>query len=275
MTDDKCPKISRRDVIKTGLTGCAACMMLPLISGRSEAEDGVSRTAKDYYALNRDKYMSVYKNIADGIEENVSLDVGKADAKKIRIQADAQFEKLYDSLPDVGGEKNLNLIYLIISASYLAFYPSMDKAGRTARDFGKNILSMYESFMEQQTPEQNKQLQEAYFSEKNRQEFREYSLWTQKKEFPMNWIAEYKEGNGVDFDWGYNYSRCSIVEFFKSWNAPDLAYYMCLTDFVRSRTIGTGLERTQTLAMGDSCCNFRYKKGREVKNDWKMELYET
>lgn len=43
-------------------------------------------------------------------------------------------------------------------------------------------------------------------------------------------------------------------------------------DFPRSKAYGTGLRRTKTLAAGDGVCNFRYKKGRPVVNDWSTEI---
>ena len=44
------------------------------------------------------------------------------------------------------------------------------------------------------------------------------------------------------------------------------------TDFDRSRTYGTGLQRTKTIARGDGICNFRFKKDRPVVQNWSTEL---
>ena len=36
--------------------------------------------------------------------------------------------------------------------------------------------------------------------------------------------------------------------------------------------MGTGLRRQGTLAQGDALCDFRYKKGRAVVQDWQSEV---
>ncbi len=36
--------------------------------------------------------------------------------------------------------------------------------------------------------------------------------------------------------------------------------------------MATGLVRTKTLAMGDGVCDFRFKKGRTITQDWASEV---
>ena len=56
-----------------------------------------------------------------------------------------------------------------------------------------------------------------------------------------------------------------------SQGAAEVAPYFCLNDFILSRAEGTGLSRAHTLAQGHDRCDFRYKKGREVTQDWDTE----
>ncbi|MCE1246855.1 MAG: L-2-amino-thiazoline-4-carboxylic acid hydrolase [Firmicutes bacterium] len=268
-------KLSRRDLLEAGIKGCAACMILPMFAGKFEGMEFEEEPKEDYYALNKNKYKKMFEESAMGFEQYITSDVGADKAKQIREQSEAYFDRLYAKLPAVGGSKNINVVYLIEAASYLAFYPSMQQAGKTARDLGKIFFDMYEQQIEKDTPEERKKVQDEFFSDKYKKHFKQYAAWTQKNKYPMNWIAEYKEGNGTDFDWGYDYKRCGIVEFLKSENASELAPYICLTDFVKSWVYGTGLERESTIANGNSICDFRYKRGRKVEKVWENELYET
>lgn len=79
-------------------------------------------------------------------------------------------------------------------------------------------------------------------------------------------------GNGSDFDYGYDYLHCPCCEYFKSHEAADLAVYFCLLDFPEHKLMGTGLTRTKTPAQGDDLCDFRFKKGRPLRQDWSTEV---
>ncbi len=63
-----------------------------------------------------------------------------------------------------------------------------------------------------------------------------------------------------------------LNEYCRSQGTPEIAPYICPTDFDRSRTYGTGLQRTKTIARGDGICNFRFKKDRPVVQNWSTEL---
>ena len=101
---------------------------------------------------------------------------------------------------------------------------------------------------------------------------KKWAKWTQQRQLPDNWVAEYIEGNGRDFDFGYDFSECAICKYFHSKKMPELAPFVCLNDFLRSQTLDTGLARNKTLGQGDNVCNFRYKKGRPVTQDWDSEI---
>ena len=101
--------------------------------------------------------------------------------------------------------------------------------------------------------------------------FRDWALWTQKREHTANWVAEFVEGQGADFDYGCNYTECAMVKYVTSQKVPELAPYICLADFPSSRAYDSGLVRTKTIATGDGVCDFRYKKGRPVTQDWATE----
>ena len=85
------------------------------------------------------------------------------------------------------------------------------------------------------------------------------------------WVFSYVEGDGEEFDYGMDFHQCGVLLYFKSQGAEELAPYICLADWIESKLAGTGLMRTKTLAMGDGVCDFRFKKGRRVTQDWTTE----
>jgi hypothetical protein len=58
------------------------------------------------------------------------------------------------------------------------------------------------------------------------------------------------------------------VKYFFARGVGDLSPYMCVNDFIKSRTLETGPVRTMTLAQGDKVCDFLYTQGRRVTQDW-------
>ena len=81
-------------------------------------------------------------------------------------------------------------------------------------------------------------------------------------------------GDGQAFNFGINYTECAIVKFMEAQNAKELTPYLCNTDYVGSKAMGTGLRRTMTLAWGCEKCDFRYIKGGETQDVWPPKFVE-
>jgi hypothetical protein len=109
------------------------------------------------------------------------------------------------------------------------------------------------------------------FSHQSLEKTKAWAEWTQQRRFKGDWVAYFIPGNGNEFDFGYDYIECGVVKYFRKNGCMALAPYFCLNDFLRSKTLGTGLRRGKTLAQGDEVCNFRYKRGRPVIQDWDTE----
>ncbi len=78
---------------------------------------------------------------------------------------------------------------------------------------------------------------------------------------PGEFELELVEGDGQDFDWGYNIKSCAICHQFAKYDALDLVPYMCASDDVMSDAGDQGLVRTGTIALGAHQCDFRYRQG--------------
>jgi hypothetical protein len=193
-------------------------------------------------------------------------------ADSVTKNALIQYKALVIELPDVGGLKNPDSKFLNIAAWYLAYYRAMKPFGKTAEDVGKMIYQLNKIDLKHYPEKKAEFACNAFFSEKGRNDLKNWCEWTQKKEYPANWIAEYIPGDEEEFDFGYNYTHCGVCMYLYAYNARELAPFVCTNDFIKSEKLDTGLERTKTLAMGDNVCNFRFKKGRKVKQNWDTEI---
>ncbi len=75
------------------------------------------------------------------------------------------------------------------------------------------------------------------------------------------WVARYVPGDGEEFDYGVDYTRCAIRELAVAAGAAEFAPYICLADVLGSDAFGWGLVRNETLAQGGARCDFRFKRG--------------
>ena len=264
--------ITRRDLIKSSFIAGACCMFSPVLFAKEN--DGVSGVKKvnSYYLAHSKELIAAFEGTNAGAKEYLAGKFGKKFADRVTKEASERFLSLLPNLPDVGGERNIDIEYIPIAAWYLAFYIPMRDRGKTAKDIGRMIyeLNQYElSHMPK-----DKALAEGThkFSHQHLEKMKKWAEWTQKKEYPANWVAELLRGDGKEYDFGYNYTECALVKMFKKHNVPEIAPYVCLNDFLRSKTLGTGLHRTKTIAQGDDICNFRYKKGRKVVQEWETEV---
>jgi hypothetical protein len=235
-------------------------------------------TPTNYYLLHSKELTAAFASTLEGAYQFLSPELGMVASRMITQQALGNFRELLPKLPDVGGDRNWDTEFIPIAAWYVALYEPMRAHGKTAEAIGKLIydLNVYSlsGTPKQQIAAEHKRL----FSPEYMQEQREWASWTQRRELPANWVATFIEAPAGprdaddSFDYGIDYSECGLVKFFQSQGRPELAPYVCLNDFSRSKTFDTGLRRTKTVAMGDGVCNFRYKAGRPVTQDWSTEI---
>jgi ribosomal protein L37AE/L43A len=97
---------------------------------------------------------------------------------------------------------------------------------------------------------------------------------SQERKYAGDWVYEVVVGDGQPFNFGIDYTECAIVKFMDAQGANELTPYLCNTDYVFSKAMGTGLRRTMTLAWGCEKCDFRYVKGGETQDVWPPKFVE-
>ncbi|MCX5888878.1 MAG: L-2-amino-thiazoline-4-carboxylic acid hydrolase [Deltaproteobacteria bacterium] len=227
---------------------------------------------KNYYLAHREDLLKAFHETNNGAWQYLAARDGEKLAHAVTREAASRFSSLLPRLPDVGGEQNIDTPYLPIAAWYLAYYQPMQAYGKTAADVGRMIYDLNETGLTRYPKAQALTEGARWFTRSNLENMQKWAAWTQKWEYPANWEATLIQGDGKDFDFGYDYQECAVVKYLQSQRASELAPYVCLNDFLKSRAFGTGLRRSKTLAQGDAVCNFRYKKGRQVTQDWDTEV---
>jgi hypothetical protein len=81
----------------------------------------------------------------------------------------------------------------------------------------------------------------------------------------LDWIDSGTDAQGKPDDLSFNVQSCAVCQLFARFELADVVPAICALDDTMSRHLGLGLRRSGTRALGDSCCDFRYRAGGEPR----------
>jgi hypothetical protein len=174
-----------------------------------------------------------------------------------------QFEEFIPNIPYIGGDENTFTHQILRSISALILYKVMKTQGKNAEEVGKIVYDAVEESVRHLPPLPGRELTPEFRSQQIA-----LAKKSQERRYPDDWVFEYVEGDGVEFDYGSDYIECAAQKLYHVHDADEFLPYFCYLDFVTARTPGWGFTRTETLAEGYSRCNFRSKKGGVTKKGW-------
>jgi len=263
-------KISRRRFVTLVLGSSAGLWLAPACPGLLGP---IAAWAKqNYYLTHKEELLAAFQATNHEARLYLAARYGEKLAEAVTREAANRFSSLLPHLPEVGGQQNIDTPYLPIAAWYLAYYQPMQAYGKNAADVGRMIYDLNGKELAGYPQAQALAEGARWFARANLEKIKKWAAWTQKREYPANWVATFIRGEGKGFDFGYDYQECAVVKYLQSHQAAEVAPYVCLNDFLKSRTLGTGLQRSLTLAQGEKMCNFRFKQGRPVTQNWDTEV---
>jgi L-2-amino-thiazoline-4-carboxylic acid hydrolase len=100
-----------------------------------------------------------------------------------------------------------------------------------------------------------------FMSPENQALLREQAAKSHAEEYPEDFVYDFVEpGPGDSFDFGINYKACGFCKFAARHGDQEILPRICGLDFEAYATRDIHLERTKTLAGGESHCNFRFSR---------------
>ena len=234
-------------------------------------ENKIQNQNENYYIINKEKFMKEFDSLIriakkielpPKIEANIDLIVNKA-----RLN----LEDLFSRLPYVGGDDSPYMSLMFQSAQTIALYKAVKSFNLSNREIGKLIYDIAEKYA-QSIPSIKKWFyRKAFFSKKMKNYWRKWSNKSLKREYSENWVAEFKEGKELEYNYGFDFLECGCLKLIKKEGGAEIAPYVCLCDYARMKAIGIGFRRTKTLAAGDELCDFRFSKSYQTQNGWPPE----
>jgi hypothetical protein len=231
---------------------------------------------RDYYIKKRPELMKKYNKVEVQLAGTLHLYFNNSKIQNLLVEIRKAYEALIPDLPYIGGDTNPTTQNLIDGAFSLPILLSLEQGGLSMRDMSKIIYKTFESVYNLTPPEKRQQIGDFYFSEAMGEMARKACSVSQLRKYPEDWVYTYVEGDGLGFDYGYDFSECGIVKFYKQMGAERFTPILCLPDYANFRSLGVGFKRTRKISMGNPICDFRFKKGFDTPSGWPPDdLEET
>jgi hypothetical protein len=173
-----------------------------------------------------------------------------------------EYEALIPKIPQVS---DWSATKLIESTWSLALYRVLKMHGKTVEEAGQISCEIISARFNSIPLPLRRLMAEKFLSKSSLQEMKKAAAESQKRLYPEDNVWSFVEGDGVEFDYGMDFTECAIYKFFRAQGASELAPYMCLHDFIVGKAFGSELVRTTTIAEGGKKCDLRYKRSKETK----------
>ena len=215
-----------------------------------------------YYLSRVDKYWKQLGRLFNSSKKILPKYTGVELVENIGDETYDEFKIVLAELPFIGGDENILVFIFVSSAAALAYMRVLEKYGFPVETIGSILNEVYADVYASLPGFVKWLLRRSEFSASHRTKLKAFAKESQVRKYPANWVMEYVEGDGVEFDYGCNYTECAVLKFYRAMSAEKYMPYVCVMDLTASNALLTGLHRTTTLCYGGKCCDFRYKKNR-------------
>ena len=214
----------------------------------------------NHFLDRKPKLMKFFNRVMKPGRKVIHSRFGAQQGEELIQEFRSEFEALIPEMPLMRKDDQLLERQLILCTVYLAIYKTMKKKGKNAEEIWELCHDVVET-MVKSLPRVIRWLARVrLFSKKEKSRERKSAEISQKRQFPEDFVFQYVEGDGKDYDYGLDMTECVMCKFYARQDAEDFLPFICQTDYVFSESFGYQLIRTKTIAQGDDFCDFRFKK---------------
>jgi hypothetical protein len=219
---------------------------------------------QDNYLSRKNQLMRIFDKLLARVKPQVISWLGEEQASRFMRESRQEYEALIPRIPFIGNN-NLALSFFYPTTRFLAVYRGLQKQGRTVEDAGRLVYMIGTEEARAMPTLVRRFVSYLWFSQWFKGLAKKGATLSHKRRYPGNFVLNYVNGDGREFDFGIDYLECANCKFLQAENAFELAPYACATDQPISELVGWGLTRTMTLAEGYPKCDFRFKKGGKTQ----------
>jgi hypothetical protein len=229
-------------------------------------KEGRTMEAENWYLEHKPKIMRQVRSFLRPFRKPLAAAYGKEEGEAIVKDAIQRFEALLPDIPYIGGGENPFTKVLCKVATKLAMYQALRARGASVEEAARLIHLGEVSFLETVPTRWRMRLQGRLFlTQKGMNVWRHVAATSQERRYPEDWVYEVVEGDGQGFAFGVDCTECAAVKYLDREGAPELAQYLCWSDYPQFAAMHLRLDRTETLAQGGQRCDFRMSRGRPVQ----------
>lgn len=177
------------------------------------------------------------------------------DAPAVVAEAESIFDAMLPGMAYLDKPDHPMAPALFICNVNLAMYLALKKRGINVDDFGRSLLTGIKRAPIQPRP----------MTPEGLVQFATLAKDSQANPQPGEDVIEMVAVDPAKYDYGFNVHSCAISQSAAKHDAMEVVPYMCAVDDVMSEKGNQGLQRTGSIALGASHCDFRYKSGGEPR----------
>jgi hypothetical protein len=240
---------------------------------RHKKERKVAREeAENYYVRLKDTLMKKYDKSFRMQQKILKNYFDEPRANRWLLEARHRYELLIPHIPYIGGKDNGYTKNLIYSSGIMPLVEILRDEKVPTRKIGLIIFEMAAGFYNAIPAPIRWYLRWSYFGKRRKSRLRKAVARSQFRQYPGDWVFEFVEGDGKTFVYGIMITECGLEKFWRAHGLEEYIPYLCLTDWALWRAIGIAATRTQTIANGGECCDFKYvNKGKGGPSGWPPE----
>ena len=157
--------------------------------------------------------------------------------------------------------------YIKLSALIMAMVKLYQELGLREYEIGESIYRTADEYY-RLSPIRKWIQNKLFFSRLNKRQILKRQEMSDQLEKGINGFKiQYIEGTNQN-EFGVNYLKCGICDYFKRKNMFEFVKYCCLVDYVIMKNIGIAFSRTTTLGNGGEKCDFRFAKEGKIEEGW-------
>jgi hypothetical protein len=219
---------------------------------------------QDYYLSRGNSLLKLFDFTFRPIRKKLASHYGEAYAESIVDKSRQNFVEIIPQMPYVGGMKNYYTPIIVVNGFIVAMFRAMEETGKTAEEVMRIWAEVADDLFRKIPGPIARLGGRMLLSKQTMKAFEKQTHISQERKYPEDWVYVLLEGDGEEFDVGFEFSECAVIKFYQAMEVMDLARYCNFGDVTYSHYLGIGLDASETLGMGCDRCRMLFKKGGET-----------
>jgi hypothetical protein len=220
--------------------------------------------AQENYVSRTPRLMKSFDRAISLVEPILDARYG-AEAYALVEEARQYYRDLIPEIPYFGENNILLDMFFFPASRHLGIYKAFRERGKTLEEVGQLVFEIGEAEINTIPALVRRIIAVLWFSHWFTNRLEKRARFLSARKHLGGYEVEFVRGDGIAFDFEFDYHQCAVLNFYRQQGAAELVPYICAIDKIASDLLGWGLHRTMTLAAGGSKCDFQFKKGGKTR----------